>query len=118
MVPELIDRSRNHFAEERFELGESVFDRIGVRGTGQKVEQSRTGGGSGHSGVTDVQARRSTYWRTLRNLPLQGRPLMVASGLRVSRCRETTCDQQTFTERLPGVIEFLLRVTYRVVDLI
>ena len=63
-------------------------------------------------------ARHSTYWRTLRDLPLQGRPLMVRLRLARLRCREPTCDQQIFAEWLPGVTEPLLRRTSRVVDLI
>jgi hypothetical protein len=43
---------------------------------------------------------------------------MVRLRLARLRCRESTCDQKIFAERLPGVTEPLLRRTSRVVDLI
>ncbi|MCB8878067.1 transposase, partial [Acidisoma silvae] len=87
------------------------------RDEGWLIVASGPGHGPCPSCACHSSARHSTYWRNLRDLPLQGSPVMVRLRLARLRCREPTCDQQIFAERLPGVITPLLRRTCRVVDL-
>src|SRR3954447_25570758 len=58
-------------------------------------------------------ARHSSYWRTLRDLPLQG--VTVTLKVRVGRwrCRNTRCETQFFSTALPGVAAAYQRRTSR-----
>jgi len=47
--------------------------------------------------------RHSRYWRTFKDLPVQGVPLTLRVRLGRWRCRNTDCERKIFTERIPAV---------------
>src|SRR5947199_3482745 len=46
---------------------------------------------------------QSRYTRTLRDLPSSGRPIRLIMHVRRFFCKESTCAQKIFTERLPDL---------------
>ncbi len=63
------------------------------------------GAGSSICPVCGVKSshRHSRYWRTFKDLPVQGVPVMLRVRLGRWRCRNTNCDRKIFTERVPAV---------------
>jgi transposase len=55
-------------------------------------------------GVTS-NSRHSRYWRTLRDLPLQGRCVVVKIQFGRWLCRQPACPRKIFTERVAGVLQ-------------
>src|ERR1700712_5603103 len=55
----------------------------------------------------------SRYWRVLRDLPWQGRPVTIQVAARRFRCLDATCRVKTFSERLGEVAIPLARRTKR-----
>jgi transposase len=55
-------------------------------------------------GVTS-NSRHSRYWRTLRDLPLQGTCVVVKIQLGRWLCRQPACPRKIFTERVAGVLQ-------------
>jgi hypothetical protein len=49
------------------------------------------------------RARHSRYWRTLKDLAVQGQAVTLRLHVSRWRCRQARCATQVFTERLPGV---------------
>jgi transposase len=45
--------------------------------------------------------RHSRYWRTLRDLPVQGNPITLRLRVGRWRCRNRACERRIFTERAP-----------------
>ena len=48
-------------------------------------------------------ARHSRYWRQLKDLPIQGRPVQLQLRVGRWRCRNPICKRKIFGQRLPGV---------------
>lgn len=55
----------------------------------------------------------SHYWRHLGDLPWQGRTVRIELQVRKLFCRNPSCSQRIFTERLPQVVERYGRRTHR-----
>jgi transposase len=53
----------------------------------------------------------SRYWRTLTDLPLCGRPVMLRVHVRRFRCPRPRCAQRIFAERLPALADIRGRRT-------
>jgi transposase len=53
-------------------------------------------------GVESIR-RHSTYWRTIRDLPVQGVPVTLRLQVGRWRCQTDECERKIFTERLPVV---------------
>jgi hypothetical protein len=49
------------------------------------------------------RSRHSRYWRSLKDLPVQGTQVMLRLHLGRWRCRNAGCQRRIFTERLPKV---------------
>jgi len=49
------------------------------------------------------RARHSSYWRHLRDLPIQGRSVKMKLRVGRWRCRNRVCKRKVFCQRLPGV---------------
>ncbi len=49
------------------------------------------------------RARHSSYWRHLRDLPIQGRSVKMKLQVGRWRCRNRVCKRKVFCQRLPGV---------------
>jgi transposase len=63
------------------------------------------GAGSSICPVCGVKSshRHSVYWRTFKDLPVQGVPVTLRVRLSRWRCRNTNCERKIFTERIPAV---------------
>jgi len=48
-------------------------------------------------------SRHSRYWRTIRDLPVQGAPVALRVRLSRWRCRNGHCKRRIFSERIPSV---------------
>ena len=48
-------------------------------------------------------ARHSSYWRQLKDLPIQGRSVRLKLRVGRWRCRNPICKRKIFCQRLPGV---------------
>ena len=64
------------------------------------------------------RARHSRYWRTLKDLAVQGQAVTLRVHVSRWRCRQARCATQVFTERLPGVCVPHARHTQRFADII
>src|SRR4051794_41675843 len=58
-------------------------------------------------------ARHSSYWRTLRDLPLQGMTVTLRVRVGRWRCRNALCETRFFSTALPGVAAAYQRRTSR-----
>jgi hypothetical protein len=76
---------------------------IGVRATPQGVVVEANGPVSGRCPTChrSSRARHSGYWRTLKDLPAQGR--CVTLRVCVWRCRNARCEVVIFADRLPTI---------------
>jgi hypothetical protein len=63
-------------------------------------------------------ARHTSYWRLLRDLPMHGIPVVVRLRVARLRCRAATCDQKIVAEQPAGLAEPLVRRTCQVVDIL
>ena len=63
------------------------------------------GAGSSICPVCGVKSshRHSVYWRTYKDLPVEGVPVTLRVRLGRWRCRNTNCERKIFTERIPAV---------------
>jgi transposase len=59
----------------------------------------------------------SRYRRTLADLPVGGRRLVIRLTARRFFCRDAGCDRTVFCERLPGLVDAHARSTSRLADL-
>ena len=48
-------------------------------------------------------SRHSRYWRTIKDLPVQGTPVTLRVRLSRWRCRNSDCKRRIFSERIPSV---------------
>ena len=48
-------------------------------------------------------ARHSSYWRQLKDLPIQGRSVRLKLRVGRWRCRNPICKRKIFCQRLPGI---------------
>jgi hypothetical protein len=64
------------------------------------------------------RARHSRYWRTLKDLAVQGQAVILRIHVSRWRCLQARCATQVFTERLPGVCVPHARHTRRFADII
>jgi transposase len=58
----------------------------------------------------------SYYARTVTDVPCAGRQVSITLQVRRFRCRDRTCSQQVFTERLPDYVRPWARKTIRLVE--
>lgn len=58
----------------------------------------------------------SSYTRTITDVPCAGRPVRITLHVRKFRCREGTCPQRVFTERLSDYLRPWARKTRRLVE--
>jgi transposase len=49
------------------------------------------------------RARHSSYWRRLKDLPIQGRSVQLKLHVGRWRCRNPVCKRKIFCQRLPAV---------------
>jgi transposase len=64
------------------------------------------------------RTRHSRYWRTLKDLAVQGQVVTLRLHVSRWRCRQARCATQVFTERLPGVCVPHARHTQRFANII
>src|SRR4051794_35282999 len=62
---------------------------------------------------TVSQSRHSRYWRTVKDLPVQGTRVTLKLKLGRWRCRSSECERRLFTERVPAVLAPYARQTNR-----
>src|SRR3954469_4303397 len=62
---------------------------------------------------TVSQSRHSQYWRTVKDLPVQGTRVTLKLKLGRWRCRTSECERRIFTERVPAVLAPYARQTNR-----
>jgi len=67
---------------------------------------------------TCSERRHAWYYRTLRDLPVQGVPLIIRLKTRKWRCRVPNCDRSVFTERLPSLAAPRARQTDAIADIL
>lgn len=63
-------------------------------------------------------SRHSAYVRTVQDLPWQGRSVQIRLRVRRFRCRNRSCGQRIFSERLPGVVRPYGRRSDRLGDIV
>jgi transposase len=63
-------------------------------------------------------SRHSRYWRSLKDLPVQGTQVMLRLHLGRWRCRNAGCQRRIFTERLPKVCAPYAQQTKRTREII
>jgi transposase len=59
------------------------------------------------------KSRHSRYWRTVKDLPVQGVRVTLKLKLGRWRCQNSECERQIFTERVPAVLAPYARQTNR-----
>ena len=64
------------------------------------------------------RSRHGSYCRSLQDLPVQGKPVMVRLQLSRWRCDHPKCARQTFTDRLPTIAPPYVRRTTRVAEIV
>ena len=64
------------------------------------------------------RSRHGSYFRSLQDLPVQGKPVTVRLLLSRWRCLHRKCERRTFTDRLPTVAAPYARRTARVVEIV
>jgi transposase len=64
------------------------------------------------------RSRHSRYWRSLKDLPVQGTQVMLRLHLGRWRCRNAGCQRRIFTERLPKVCAPYTQQTTRTSEII
>src|SRR3954453_18357224 len=55
------------------------------------------------SSGTVSERQHSLYQRSLRDLPMQGVPVVIRLRVRKWRCEAPACERSIFAERLPGL---------------
>jgi zinc-finger of transposase IS204/IS1001/IS1096/IS1165 len=77
--------------------------------------RARTSGGAVPCPGCGTQTERvhGYHERTVADVPVDGRPVLVAARLRRLRCPVLGCAVQTFREQVPGVLERYQRRTAR-----
>src|ERR1700722_607998 len=63
-------------------------------------------------------SRHSRYWRSLKDLPVQGTQVILRLHLGRWRCRNAGCQRRIFTERLPKVCAPYAQQTKRTDEII
>jgi transposase len=64
------------------------------------------------------RSRHSRYWRSLKDLPVQGTQVILRLHLGRWRCRNAGCQRRIFTERLPKVCAPYAQQTKRTDEII
>lgn len=67
---------------------------------------------------TTSRQRHSWYHRTLRDLPMQGVPVIIRLRAAKWRCRAASCERSIFTERLPALASPFARQTDTVAEIL
>ena len=86
---------------------------VDSRDTGQDQDQAPCPVCGTHS-----SSRHSSYLRTLRDLPAQGRPVNIQARLTRWRCRNDRCDRRIFAERLARLATPYARQTSRLAGIV
>jgi transposase len=63
-------------------------------------------------------ARHSSYWRQLKDLPIQGRPVRLKLQVGRWRCRNLLCKRKIFCQRLSGITGKHAQETDRLTDIL
>jgi len=63
-------------------------------------------------------SRHSRHVRRLQDFPIQGTPAIVELRLARWHCRNNTCTNRTFVERLPGLVTPFARRTSRLSEIV
>ena len=67
---------------------------------------------------TSAKRQHSWYQRTLRDLPMQGIPVIIRLRVRKWRCQVPTCDRSIFAERLTGLASSHAHQTDAIADIL
>lgn len=95
-------------------LSPLVIDEIVDQGTWVEVRARTPGGPTPCPECGVVTARVHSYeQRTVADVPLDARRLVIAVSVRRLKCGRAECARQTFREQLPGVLERYQRRTPR-----
>ena len=67
---------------------------------------------------TRSRSRHSFYRRRVRDLPIQGVPVLIDLKVSRWRCRKVGCEQKIFVERLPSVAPAHARISERLAGIV